>query len=260
MSKLFKAERDTIAGLGLLASTCLRFDPELKSGDLKSHARGFNVHCLVIDNIDGEVLALECNRIHIDDNPLQHAEQLGVRVALEALQQKRPRPAGMPVDKYYKSMLFMGPGTDPDDFSNVGCTLYNTFDPCGMCAVTLLVAYMKRIAYLFDDVKFEAVYEHMRTYFGKRQSVKESLSLVDADGSSPIAQASGLIHDLRAKVRALTDGGTQLVGTLDHCRDDLEQSLNLLISVKEEHLKTVGGERTRNARTLMGLKQFCNIN
>ena len=157
-----------------MAANYVRFDPALKIGNDTSHARGFNVQCLIVDNVDGEVLAIEQNRIHADHNPLQHAEQIGIRNAMARLHAKRPRPGNLSVEKYYKQKLFMAPGSNPPDYVNVGCTLYNSFDPCGFCAVTLLVCYMKRIAYLFEDKKFDGVYEQMRAYFKNRESIKES--------------------------------------------------------------------------------------
>jgi tRNA(Arg) A34 adenosine deaminase TadA len=260
MSDVFKRERDTIAGLGLLASNYVRFDPELVTSMAISHSHGFNVHCLIVDNVDGEVLSLARNKIHADDNPLQHGEQVAIRTALTRLHAKRPRPVALSVEKYYKGSLFMAPGVNPEDFVNVGCTLYNTFDPCGMCATTLLVCYMKRIVYLFEDSKFEAVYEEMRKYFGKRESVKEPLMLVGESDPSALGKAAKLIGQLREKIKAMEAGGRPLVLTLDLCHDDLRQAAELLIATDESQLVTTGPDRIRNARTLQDIKRLCNIN
>ena len=262
MSDLFKKERDTIAAIGLLAATYVRFDPPLKSESAVSHVHGFNVHCLIVDNSDGEVLALEQNRIHADENPLQHAEQIGVRQALNRLHVKRPRPAGISVEKYYRDLLFMSPGGTPDDFVNHGCTLYNTFDPCGMCATTLLVCYMKRIAYLFEDKTFGGVYDYMRSYFKNRESLKEPLSVVDAPPgglAGPLIEAGKLIATLRTRVVNLEAAGTPLVMTLDALRGDLADATTLLINLRPEHLVTTDAELQRNQRTLNDIKRLCNI-
>jgi tRNA(Arg) A34 adenosine deaminase TadA len=259
-------ERDILAGLGLLASAGIDFDPGLRTLGRVSHARGFNVHCLVIDNADGEVVALERNRIHADDNPLQHAEQVAVRAALVRLRAKRPRPVGMPVDKYYKTMLFMAPGTAEADFFDRGCTLYNTFDSCGMCAVTLLVAYMKRIAYLFDDAKFVAVYDDMKTrYFTGRDSVKDAKPFPLVEGDGLLGKASSLIGKLRKKVNELEHNPdpakkVPLVLTLDSCHAELQEAVALLIEADPAQLTSKGPEREKNARTLSDLKRLCNIN
>src|SRR5258707_131053 len=65
---LFRAERDALAFLGLLSSLYLRFDPPISSPignqSQPTHFHGLNVHALVIDNADGEVLALEQNQTY----------------------------------------------------------------------------------------------------------------------------------------------------------------------------------------------------
>lgn len=261
MSDLMRAERDSLAGLGLLASTYIHFDPALVGGASTSHAYGFNVNCLVIDNTDGEAIALERNRIYADCSPLQHAEQLGVRAAITRLHEKRPREAGTSVDAYLGSQLFMQAGTAADDYLNEGCTLYNTYDPCGMCATMLLLCKMKRIAYLFDDKAYEPVYDQMRTYFKGRDSIKEPLLLVP-EGDNPLSRGAVVIRRLRERVTRLEAQGIALVTTLDQaeCRDDLQLATSLLIQTEERHLATAGDERARNARTLRDIKRLLNIN
>jgi tRNA(Arg) A34 adenosine deaminase TadA len=262
MSDLLKSERDCLCGLGLLASTYIHFDPALVGDKSTGHAYGYNVNCLVVDNTDGEVIALERNRIFADANPLQHAEQLGVRAALARLHQKRPRALGVSVASYLRDSLFMQKGTEPEDFLNKGCTLYNTYDPCAMCATTLVFCKMKRIAYLFEDLHFEKVYDQMRALL-PLDSVKEPLALV-ADDDSPLGRGSVLIRRLRETVTRLSQpkGGVPLVTALDQaeCRNDLEQATRLLIQMDESHLRTEGEERACNKRTLQGIKRLCNIN
>jgi tRNA(Arg) A34 adenosine deaminase TadA len=267
---LFKAERDTLVGLGLLAHTYQHFDPSLKSGETVAHSFGYNVHCIVIDNTDGEVLGAAQNRIHADDNPLQHAEQLGVRVAIGRLHIKRPRAVGQKVEDYYRKNLFMAPGTGPADYVNVGCTLYNTFDPCGFCATTLLVCYMKRIAYLFEDDKFKDVYKYMGdNYFKNRESQKEQLALV-TEGNGTLRTGAEIIRRLQKKVNELANPApappgrpapakVDLVSTLDGCFVELGEAANCLASVRETDLSTTGEQRIRNARTLDGLRAICRL-
>ncbi len=260
MSLLFKQERDTIVGLGLLASTYFKFDPAIQfpSGG-STHITGYNVHCIILDNADGEVLALERNRIFADCNPLQHAEQLAIRAAIAKLQIKRTRPAGMTVSTFYKTQMFMEKGTEPEDYINKGCTLYNTFDPCGMCAVTSLVSYMKRIAFLFDDKTFESVYKDMGLLFKGRDSIKEPLLLVE-EGDGPLQKGARLIKELRDKVKKLEDSKvTDLVQTLDHCRDELALAANLIATLDGSHLATKEADFNRNLLTLNGIRRLCNI-
>jgi hypothetical protein len=154
----------------------------------------------------------------------------------------------------------MSPGTAPEDFFNRGCTLYNTFDPCGMCAVTLLVCYMKRIAYLFDNRQFAMVYDDMRKYFRGRESIKEPLGLLEDGDDHPLRKGSRLIQETREKVKHLEESGTPLMTTLDQCRDELQQAALLLIETDSDHLITLGEERERNLRTLHDIKRVCNIN
>ncbi|MFO0819992.1 MAG: hypothetical protein U1A77_18730 [Pirellulales bacterium] len=262
----FQSERDTIAGLGLLTSHYVRFDPAVSVRGKATHAHGFNVHCLVVDNVDGEVLAIDRNRIYADQNPLQHAEQVAVREALERLHAKYPCPEGMSIDDYIRKRLFMAPGQSERDFIDVGCTLYNTFDPCGFCAVTLLVCYMKRIAFLFEDKKFDGVYEKMREYFRNRESVKEPLVLAPfpetADtptNENPLFEGARLIHALRERVKAKEDAGTALVMTLDAEHQTLGQASDLFLRITPEHLTTEGCERERNIRTLAGIRAMLNL-
>ena len=146
------------------------------------------------------------------------------------------------------------------DFATRGCTLYNTFDPCGMCAVTLLACYMKRIIYLFEDAKFSAVYDYMRQYFKGRDSAKEPVTL--GNQSELIGLTKSLLARLRQRVHELEHQATPvpLVMTLDYCRDELGAALQLLLAAQSSDLVTTGNEKACNERTLIGVQQFCNIN
>jgi tRNA(Arg) A34 adenosine deaminase TadA len=241
MDELLRAERDALATLGLLARTHFLFDhpTPMKEGAAPTHFAGLNVHCCVVDNTDGEVLAVGRNTIHADENPLQHAEQVVVRAAHERLRRKRPRAAGVTVEEYYRSSLFMAKGEQPGDFLRVGCTLYNAFDPCAMCACTLLIAYMKRIAYVIPDVKYEGFYEETKKkYFPTRESVRESVKFDGADS-------------------ALVRGVRQLHADL--LKRLLARAAELLRKTTAADLTTKGEDQGRNARTLADLKRACNL-
>ena len=103
---LFRAERDALAFLGLLASLYLRFDPPISCGDddtaQPTHFQGLNIHALIIDNADGEVLALEHNQIHAHQSPVEHAEQRALRMAIARIGIKRPRAMTTTVEAYYR--------------------------------------------------------------------------------------------------------------------------------------------------------------
>lgn len=259
MDDTLRVERDALVTLGVLSHNYLFFDPPISVGDGKiTHCRGFNVHGCVIDNRDGEVLAVAANAIHAHDDPLQHAEQRVLRKAISRLHAKQPRSASQTVEEYYKSSMFMAPGTAAGDYLRTGCTLYNTFDPCAMCAVTLLVAYMKRVVYVVEDAKFAAVYEDMKQkYFSTRQSIKEPADYDRAD--SPLIRATrDLVGRLRAKVATLA--GVELVHSLDHCRDELAAAAEALRTARAADLVADDGEdRRRNRRTLEDLQLACHF-
>lgn len=257
MQEIFKQERDTIVGLGLLAAAFVNFDPIVSINSRPTHVKGFNVQCIIVDNVDGEVLAVEKNWIHRDSNPLNHAEQVAIRAAMKRLHEKRPRAALEPADVYFKNSLFMAPGKAPEDFVYKGCTLYNSFDPCGMCALTLLIGYMKRIAFLFDDETFKEVYDAMRPKVGERHSIKEPLSLVPVDDQTPLGRGAKLILELRDKVKELESPTVKLVNTLDFCYPELKQATEILIEITEASLRTTGSDRVLNVRTLNDLKKLC---
>lgn len=261
MDDLLRAERDAIATLGLLAHTHFRFDQPIpmKAGTAPTHFAGLNVHCCVVDNTDGEVLAVGQNTIHADENPLQHAEQVVVRAALERLKRKRPRAAGVTVEEYYRSSLFMAKGSRPADFVRVGCTLYNTFDPCAMCAVTLLIAYMKRIAFVIPDVKYEGFYEDTKKkYFPTRESVRESVKFDGAD-SAFVRGVRELHAGLLKRVQDLLGKHVDLINVLDQSADILAGAAALLQKTTAADLATKGDDRARNARTLADMKRACNL-
>ncbi|MBP3954081.1 hypothetical protein J8F10_02065 [Gemmata sp. G18] len=261
MDEQLRTERDAIATLGLLARTYFLFDRPIpaRTGAPPTHFAGLNVHCCVIDNTDGEVLAVGRNSIHADENPLQHAEQVVIRAAHERLRRKRPRGAGVTVEDYYRSSLFMAKGGQPGDFLRVGCSLYNAFDPCAMCACTLLIAYMKRIAYVIPDKKYEGFYEETKKkFFSSRESVRESVALAGAD-SAFVRGVQQLHTDLLARIQELVAGGTDLINVLDHSEPLLARAAQLLQSATEKDLVTTDDDRTRNARTLADFKRACNL-
>lgn len=64
-----------------------------------------NIHALIIDNVDGEVLALEHNQIHAHQSPVEHAEQRALRMAIARIEIKRPRAAVTTVEAYYREQM-----------------------------------------------------------------------------------------------------------------------------------------------------------
>ena len=123
---LFRAERDALAFLGLLSSLYLRFDPPISSaGDSPpqpTHFQGLNIHALIIDNVDGEVLALEHNQIHAHQSPVEHAEQRALRMAIARIGVKRPRAPATTVEDYYRMQMFYDDRAEDADFLQCGAT------------------------------------------------------------------------------------------------------------------------------------------
>jgi tRNA(Arg) A34 adenosine deaminase TadA len=140
---LFRAERDALAFLGLLSSLHLRFDPPIGAADgsaaQPTHFQGLNIHALIIDNADGEVLALEHNQIHAHQSPVEHAEQRALRMAIARIGAKRPRALATTVEEYYRAQMFYDDGAEEADFLQRGATIYTSLEPCPMCATTILV-------------------------------------------------------------------------------------------------------------------------
>ena len=83
-TKLLQAERDALACLGLFAHAYTRFDVPVKfpKESANSHVHGLNIYSTIVDNVDGETLAVEKNSIHADESPVQHAEQKSLRAAI----------------------------------------------------------------------------------------------------------------------------------------------------------------------------------
>jgi tRNA(Arg) A34 adenosine deaminase TadA len=146
-------ERDAIALLGMLAHLSAKWDAPLQGSGDRIHSVGLNVCSLIVDNRDGELLAITTNQVEDPPNPLEHAEQRAIRTAIERLNAKRVRHPSESMNQYCRS-LFYGPGDDVAAFVHEGCTLYVTLEPCPMCTATVCVARIKRVAFLFRDPLF----------------------------------------------------------------------------------------------------------
>ncbi|MBL0137055.1 MAG: hypothetical protein IPP86_00825 [Bacteroidetes bacterium] len=150
----YQSEKDSIAFLGLMALAYKNFDYQFIHTDQElTHSKGLNIFSCIIDNSDGDVLALQQNQIHNYCNPLLHAEQLSLNEAINKLNLKRPRVNGkMSVENYYRTMLF----NDPTSYDEIdaGATIYTTLEPCPFCTSALLVCRMKRIVFIIPDSKF----------------------------------------------------------------------------------------------------------
>jgi tRNA(Arg) A34 adenosine deaminase TadA len=168
---LFRAERDALAFLGLLSSLYLRFDPPISladgTGAQPTHFQGLNIHALIVDNADGEVLALEHNQIHAHQSPVEHGEQRALRMAIARIGAKRPRAPATTVEDYYRTQMFYDDGAQNADFLQRGATIYTSLEPCPMCATTILVCRVKRTVFLLQDTTYGGVWVSAKDQYYK---------------------------------------------------------------------------------------------
>jgi tRNA(Arg) A34 adenosine deaminase TadA len=261
---LFRTERDALAFLGLLSALHLRFDPPIGSASGNqpqqvTHYGGLNIQALIIDNADGEVLALEQNQIHAHQSPVEHAEQRTLRSAIARIAAKRPRSCATTVEDYYRTQMFYGDGLGEADFLNRGATIYTSLEPCPMCATTILVCRVKRTVFLIQDNTYGGEWvTAKRQYYDRYNLTYGQLRLSDAD--SPLIRHAREINDAIAKrVKCLHD--ERVIDTLffDHLADDIQIAFKFFCGVSASDLASQGDYNAANARTLRDLKQVCNI-
>lgn len=260
---LFRAERDALAFLGLISSLHLRFDPPISAPNMNqpqpTHFHGLNVHALVIDNVDGEVLALEQNQIHAHQSPVEHGEQRALRTAIARVGQKRPRGTATTVEEYYRSQLFYGNGAAEGDFVTQGATIYTSLEPCPMCATTILVCRVKRTVFLLKDHKFGGAWTTIKESFYAENKLTYGQLDLSYDKSALIRQAREIDHAMGQKVEELHKEKIPDTLFFDHLTDELNTGFQLFCSVTDRDLATKGALHETNARTLRDLKRACNI-
>jgi len=256
MTDLLRAERDAIALLGLLGRADRQFDPPLGGGGgaAPTHRAGLNIFGCVLDNCDGELLAVDRNTIHTDGSPLQHAEQRAVRSAIARVLAKRPRPDHVTVEQYYRGGMLRANGSGPGDALRQGATCYTTLEPCPMCSGTLLQARMQRVVFVLSDMEYGGAWRMLKErYFPADASSCESME-IDAAPSELCHRAADLLGRLRIRARELRLAGGKDMHALDGCRDLLHEASGLLAATDQRGLCTRGGDLERNARTLAMFK------
>jgi tRNA(Arg) A34 adenosine deaminase TadA len=260
---LFRAERDALAFLGLLSSLYLRFDPPISCGDddtaQPTHFQGLNIHALIIDNADGEVLALEHNQIHAHQSPVEHAEQRALRMAIARIGAKRPRAPATTVEGYYRTQMFYDDGAQDADFLQRGATIYTSLEPCPMCATTILVCRVKRTVFLLQDTTYGGVWVSAKNQYYNNYNLRYGqLNLSDA--SSPFIMRVRELHQTMSK-RVKGIRNEKVVDTLifDHLIEHLQTGLKMLCQASPEDLTTEGDHKGTNQRTLDDLRRMCNI-
>ena len=260
---LFRAERDALAFLGLLSSLYLRFDPPISCGDgdtaQPTHFQGLNIHALIIDNADGDVLALEHNQIHAHQSPVEHAEQRALRMAIARIGAKRPRAPATTVKDYYRAQMFYDDGAQESDFLQRGATIYTSLEPCPMCATTILVCRVKRTVFLLQDMTYGGVWVSAKNQYYKRYNLTYGqLNLSDA-GSPFIMRVHELHQTMCTRVEGIRDD--KVIDTLifDHLIEDLQTGFKMLCQASPEDLTTEGDHNATNRRTFDELRRMCNV-
>jgi tRNA(Arg) A34 adenosine deaminase TadA len=262
-----RRERDALAFLGLLAGMYQQFDPPVPSGeDAATHRAGLNIHALLIDNVDGEVIALGRNRIHATENPTQHAEQRAIRRAVGRIRIKRPRPTSQTVEQYYRASMFTGGASGLPGVLR-GVTLVSTLEPCPMCATTALVCRMARVAYIVNDTKYGGLWERVKeTFYAGDVSEYGQLNLV---GAAAAPASAWLSHAAELHRRVLTRADALRASTpavrdthvFDFLGDELADAFAILLALSPADLAAhpVLGGPSPNRRTLRDLQRACNI-
>jgi tRNA(Arg) A34 adenosine deaminase TadA len=255
---LFRAERDALAFLGVLSSLYLRFDPPISAADggmtQPTHFQGLNIHALIIDNADGEVLALEHNQIHAHQSPVEHAEQRALRTAIARIGTKRPRAAQITVEDYYRTQMFYDDRAGDADYLQRGATIYTSLEPCPMCATTILVCRVKRTVFLLKDTTYGGVWVSAKNqYYNKYNLTYGQLDLSSAD-SSFVMRVRDLHQAMSKRVEEIRKD--KVIDTLifDHLVEDLAVAFKSLCQVSPDDL----ANRT-NRRTLDDLRRICNV-
>jgi tRNA(Arg) A34 adenosine deaminase TadA len=260
---LFRAERDALAFLGVLSSLYLRFDPPIGSPDgsaaQPTHFQGLNVHAAIIDNVDGEVLALEHNQIHAHQSPVEHAEQRALRMAIARIAAKRPRAVTTTVEDYYRRQMFYDHGADEADFLQRGATIYTSLEPCPMCATTILVCRVKRTVFLLQDTTYGGVWTSAKSQYYQTYDLTYGELNLSGASSSLILQVRDLYQAMSKRVERVRKD--KVIDTLifDHLLEHLQIAFKLLCQATPDDLTTGGDHNKANRRTFDDLRRMCNI-
>lgn len=273
----YTREKDAIAFLGLMSYMYANWDPPIRTDAAvndDTHYHGLNICGLIVDNLNGEVLAMEKNCIHEYNSPVEHGEQRALRAAIARLHVKRPRGPDTTVEEYYRSQMFYADGNTPQDYVYQGCTLYTSLEPCPMCTATLCVCRMKRIVYCVRDDTYGGSWnwrgqpQHggiKDRYYSSYELTYGSLQLA-GESSGIAAEADRHYQILMSKIGADSSAkgsfrAQAMFDTLffDHLHPELEAIANYFQSIEATDLITQGSDRVKNLTTLSGLKALCNI-
>src|SRR6266487_2474855 len=259
---LFRAERDALAFLGLLSSLYLRFDPPISPEDsatAPTHFQGLNIHALIIDNVDGEVLALEHNQIHAHQSPVEHAEQRALRMAIARIAAKRARTPATTVEDYYRTQMFYDDGAEDADFLQRGATIYTSLEPCPMCATTILVCRVKRTVFLLQDTTYGGVWVSAKNQYYKEYDLEYGQLNLSAAGSPFIMRVRDLHQTMSKRVERVRNDTVLDTLIFDYLIEDLQTGFKMLCEASPEDLTTKGDHNATNRRTFDDLRRMCSV-
>jgi tRNA(Arg) A34 adenosine deaminase TadA len=260
----FRAERDALALLGLFSRLYLAFDPPVPSPQHTAavppptHFAGLNIHALMVDNRDGEVVAAERNLIHQTESPVEHAEQRAVRTAHQHLRRKRPRSTTETVEDYYRNGLFYEAGVAPQDFVSRGVTVYTSLEPCPMCATTLLVCRVKRVVYVLPDRTYGGAWQLIKDRFYSKYELSYGPPVLEGSEAPIPTRVAPLYHEILRQADALRQAKVIDTHLFDGLRPLLESAFGMLTGLRERDL-LVTTPTSPNRETLVGIRLACNL-
>jgi tRNA(Arg) A34 adenosine deaminase TadA len=258
MPSLFQSEKDALAFLGLMSAAYQRFDYQFKHNDGEpTHVKGLNIFAAIVDNTDGELLGHQQNQIHLENNPMLHAEQLTLKAAIERINKKRPRNnSTTSTENYYRNYLFNDPASK--DFLNNGCTIYTTLEPCPFCTSALLVNRMKRIVFIIPDKKFGSAYSTLKnTFYSTYDMYYEQMTITPYPKSALTQFAADQYKILLNEIEKLKQANPKLYDTLllDYLNPLLKACHEYFINLSEKDLVTADAEREKNTSMLKAFQQ-----
>ena len=251
---VFKAEKDSLAFLGLMSRMYKMFDEQFVGPDgERTHQHGLNIHALIIDNATGAVLGMQHNTIHDYNNPLLHAEQLTLKEAVEKRNKIAPRnPETTSVEGYYRNYLFNDPSSY--DAMKTGATIYTTLEPCPYCTAALLVSRVKRIVYITPDMVYgNSFYSLWSTFYRKYDIHYEQFKLDAMNGNDMISTVIKFLNVLIGKIAGMKDVPSTLY--FDSLKNDLKEIAAYFNDVSTSQLISTNEDLVLNSALLADLKQ-----
>lgn len=153
----------------------------------------------------------------------------------------------------YRSHLFYAAG---EDYDGTGCTLVTSLEPCPMCAATLLVSRMKRVAYVIEDRKCGGGWGLLKALYPSYQLRYECARR--SSGAGLLGKLAPLVEGIDRAIAQLR-GKVQDTWLLDRLHPQLAELVALLAAPRPSDLQSTGTELEIHARTLPDLQRLCRL-